>query len=391
MIRWKALPWLLGVALLAVSLVAALRNADTPLPGGGGPPAGPSAGPPAGVFTYLGTVDTDPPVARIDTPGVVGMAALTVEKVLVRDGDRVTPGDVLVQFDPGPFAHELAGAEKRLDEAQWRLELAQLHREDFPFKLKQQKLAVEAAEKKLQTAITIRNNARDVFEKVLKDGKNFTTGQPLTPEEKELKRKENKELIEVEAAVDLLGKALEKEQIDLKRLENTRSDANGHRLTPPDIDYQRVIAEVKGIEAAIAKAKAQIETFKLRAHTAGTVERLTAVAGMTFGPTAREPLLYLVPAGKRVVRAEVEAEFAHTIDAYVGKTVTVYDGSNFAVTYPGVVRRVAPVYLPKRYGTDPLLGPQPRSRECVIELTDPTPAGKPPLCPGQPVRVAFGK
>jgi multidrug resistance efflux pump len=392
MIRWKALPWLLGVALLAVSLVAALRNADTPLPGGSGGPVALVSPLPAGAVTCLGTVDTDPPVMPIHAPGVLGLSALTVDKVLVREGDSVKPGDVLVQFDPTQFVHEVAVAEQKLNDAQWRLELAQLQREDFPRKLALQQLAVEVAEMKVKTAITKRDVGRRLFDRTLDaEFKPSTTArEPLSDAEKKRRREESQELIDADAAVELFKKGLEKEQADLKRLEATRSDANGQRLTPADLDHQRVIAEVEGIREAIKSAKAKIEAFKLKAQVGGTVERLTAAPGMPFGPTAREPLLYLVPAGKRVVRAEAEAEFAHKIDAYVGKTVTVYDGSNFAVTYPGVVRRVVPAFLPKRYGDSPL-GPQTRVRECVIELTDPDSPGKPSLYPGQPVRVVFGQ
>ena len=57
MIRRKALPWLLGVAVLAFSLVAALRSADTPVNtgAGGGRPADP---PPPNGPTILGVVGT---------------------------------------------------------------------------------------------------------------------------------------------------------------------------------------------------------------------------------------------------------------------------------------------------------------------------------------------
>jgi hypothetical protein len=101
--------------------------------------------------------------------------------------------------------------------------------------------------------------------------------------------------------------------------------------------------------------------------------------------------MYLIPSGPRVVRAEVEAEFAHKIDDFIGKTVTIRAGQNFADTYTGTARRVSGAFLPKRFGGDSLVGNPTRVLECLIEITDPAPAGRPPLRPGQPVRVTFGQ
>jgi hypothetical protein len=110
---------------------------------------------------------------------------------------------------------------------------------------------------------------------------------------------------------------------------------------------------------------------------------------MTYGPSSRSPVLILVPAGKRVVRAEVQAEFAYKMAGAEGKKVTVYDDTNFALTYPGTVRWVATAFLPKR-SSDALLSVNPsRVLEVLIDVADPAPAGKAPLRVGQPVRVAF--
>ena len=69
--------------------------------------------------------------------------------------------------------------------------------------------------------------------------------------------------------------------------------------------------------------------------------------------------------------------------------MTIYDDTNFALTYEGTVRRVADSFLPKR-GADVALTVSPtRVLEVEIDIADPAPAGKPPLRVGQPVRVSF--
>jgi multidrug resistance efflux pump len=146
------------------------------------------------------------------------------------------------------------------------------------------------------------------------------------------------------------------------------------------------------IRAKISEAKLMLESFKLKSQLAGTVERLAAVPGMTFGPTSHAPLMYLVPSGKRVVRAEVEAEFvnAHKIDAQKGQTVTICDHHDTTQSYTGTVLRIGQAFLPKRFG-DTLLGSTNRVLECTIEIVETNQSGKPPLRPGQAVRVMFSK
>jgi hypothetical protein len=90
-----------------------------------------------------------------------------------------------------------------------------------------------------------------------------------------------------------------------------------------------------------------------------------------------------------VVRAEVEAEFAHRVGLDLrGKTVTIVDRTDPKLTYPGGVRRVGTTFLQKR-GTENLISDT-RVLEVVIEVKNSTPAGKPPLRVGQRVRVNLG-
>lgn len=378
MIRWKTLPWVLGVALLAVSLVAARLNTE-PTSHGGGPAAQPTTAP-VGGMTVIGTVGTLPDVLALNAPGVLGMPAVTVKKVHVKEGATVAVGDVLVEFDDAAFAPKIAQAEHLLTVAQWQADEATKKRDDHKLLVEKADLAVKKAETELRLATEARDRISEALEKT------FTLklpgmDRPPNEEEKVQRRRENLDLLKAEGAIELARIAVDNAKIDRKRLDND----------PVEAEVQQANAQVAIRQAQVGEAKAVVESFKLKAQMAGTVEQITVAEGMTLGPATRTPVMYLIPNGPRVVRAEVEAEFAHKIDAFVGKPVTIRAGDKFNDTYAGVARRASGAFLPKRFGGDSLVNSPPRSLECTIDVTDPAPPGKPPLRPGQPVRVEFGQ
>ena len=92
----------------------------------------------------------------------------------------------------------------------------------------------------------------------------------------------------------------------------------------------------------------------------------------------------------RLVRAEVVPEFAHKLAGSEGRKVVIYDNDNFNLTYEGTVERIGEAFLPRRFGSQDMTNLNAnRVLECTIRVTDPAPAGKPPLRHGQPVRVSF--
>ena len=99
--------------------------------------------------------------------------------------------------------------------------------------------------------------------------------------------------------------------------------------------------------------------------------------------------LHLVPAGKRIIRAEVEAEFVARVANTAGKQVTILDANDFSLRYPGVVRLVGTAFHPKRSQVDGLALHPVQVVECVVDIPDPAPSGRPALRVGQPVRVTF--
>jgi multidrug resistance efflux pump len=160
----------------------------------------------------------------------------------------------------------------------------------------------------------------------------------------------------------------------------------------PQVFVREAEAGVKQAEAAEHKAQTAIDLCTVKAKSAGTIERVTIGEGSTLGISTREPALWLIPAGSRIVRAEVEAEFAHRVGKDLeGKEVLVFDNSDPRLVYHGKVRYIGGTFLPKRSAGDSLLGNDTRVLEAVVEIADPAPAGKPPLRVGQRVRVGLGQ
>jgi multidrug resistance efflux pump len=149
---------------------------------------------------------------------------------------------------------------------------------------------------------------------------------------------------------------------------------------------------VKLAQEEVKTAQTAINLCTVRAESAGTIERVTIGPGTTIGIGTRDAALWLIPAGTRIVRAEIEADFAHRVGKDIeGKEVTVYDNTNPQLTYKGKVLRVGDTFLPKRSAGENLLGNDTRVLEAIVEVAHPTPKDKPPLRVGQRVRVSLGQ
>ena len=378
-VRRKGLPWIVALCLLALSLVAANRLLHTQEGGGGAPPkkdakSAPAAMPSVHGLTVLGTVDAPVGIARVDAPAFPAASGATVTAVLVHEGQEVKVGDLLLQFDDSAFAPKLAQAEAALQGAQWDADKARIQKESLQQAIDLQKLAIRKAERDLHYAEEGYARGREMFEALL------AADKMRTEEEKDRQRRHNLELLKAEQQAEDAKFAVDRAKKELAVLQ----------AKPVEADVQLAAAKIKGAQGAIAEAKSLIDMAKVKARTPGIVERLSAQAGMTFGPATRAPALYLVPTGARIVRAEIEAEFAHKINDRLGKSVTICDSHNFTHTYEGRVTRIGTSYLPKRGSADSFAVNPTQVLECEIEVLDPTPAGKPPLRVGQPVRVVFG-
>ena len=372
--RWKALPWAAGVVLLAGTLLGA-RLLDPP----DGSPKGAAAAKPAaavGGVTVLGSVMSDPPEAPVGPPALA--ALLTVDKLLVTEGQAVAVGDPLVKFDDSQVRDKLPQAQAGLLAAREDLVKAEAQKAGLPLQLQAQELTVKTLRANLKEGEDQYKIASAQFERVL-DLKLPTTGLIRTSAEKVADRAENLELRKANESLNNLRAKIDGEELKLQ----------GLKLTPVDADVRAATAKIALSTATVAEAQSALDACTLKARVAGVVERIYATPGQTFGPAVRSPVLWIVPSGKRVVRAEVESEFAPRVSDKEGTKVSITDSNNFTFTYEGVVRRVGTAFLAKRSQQDALALTPTYVLECLIDVTDAAPPGKPPLRVGQPVRVTF--
>ena len=368
-----------GVCLLVATVMGAnkLLHPDDPSSAAPAAPAKAAPGLDGGVIV-IGTADSDPPPTMVGPPALAALASVT--KVLVKEGDVVKPGDPLVQFDDRIPQAKKKEAEAELAAAEQDAIRAKLATQNNAISTSRQENAVQAARDDLKEAENAYAIALDSANKLADAGFN-PDGTRLSKAQKDEKLKQDLELRKVGNLVVQARHKVTEEQLKL--------DAT--KLLPADAETlaKQAEAKVDRLKATVEQAAAAVEECVVRARVGGIVEQVVVTPGVTIGPATRGPLMWIIPTGGRVVRAEVEAEFAARIADKVNKKVTVYDHSNFDLTYEGVVRRLGTAYLTKRSAADSLVGGQSRVLECLIDVPDPTPAGKPPLRVGQPVRVSF--
>jgi multidrug resistance efflux pump len=376
--------YVLGAALVVGSLVGAraLTNGTARADGNGQPktanPVGNGGAKVSGPIV-LGTVDTDPQPIPYFLPPVLQSG--TVVERFVTSGKEVKADDPLYKFDTSLQERDLGKAQATVAVAKSKVAEAEEGAKSHANKVELAKQAVAMAEEnknmKGKTYRLIYNNLEEGWRKVEINKK------PLTDEEIKKRLDDDDRLL---TAYGNFVVASREEELRKKELAALQA-------VDPQVQVRVAEAGVKLAEVEVKKAQDAIDLCTVRAKIAGTVERVTIGPGYTMGIGTREPALWLIPAGPRIVRAEVEAEFAHRVGPDLkGKEVTIYDNTNPQLTYKGVVREVGGTFLPKRSsGEASLLGNDTRVLEAVVEVADPAPAGKPPLRVGQRVRVSLGQ
>lgn len=365
------LPWLAGVVLVGGSLLGATRL----LPAAGEQPeVPPAAKTNTGAVTALGTVASDPGASPVGPPAVAAM--VSVAQVFVQDGQAVEVGDKLVQFDDSLATPKVPQAQAELDIARELVGQAEAQMAIHKKKIEGQQVAIQTAETEIARAeSSLEIGRRNALALLVT---NPYSGQRYTEAEQQAKLRDNLDLRKGESDVNVARSKLLGEKITLEALS----------LAPVEADLRAAKFKVARLEATVSEARAAVAAHTVTARLKGVVEQVFAAPGMSYGPATRVPLLYLVPAGRRVVRAEVEAEFVARVSEKAGGAVTVVDANNFALAYPGTVRRVGGAFFPKRSQADGLALTVVKVIEVIIDLGE-TPKGTPPLLVGQPVRVTF--
>jgi multidrug resistance efflux pump len=370
-------------------LVGSLLGARFLTAGGGGTStpassANPTNGKDGSGPVVLGVADSNPsPIGFglspvLQSGRIVKMFVTAGQEVKVREhrlfGGKIAIGDPLYKFDSQMLDAKLVDAQMNVNVAVANLRGAQA-------KMDQHKTTIDVQKIKLKNAELNVNRTQ----------KGYHLYESLQRENliKQFGAERAKELLAVDPEL------YKHETAYLKADAERHAEAEAlTALQKADMGAAVAIAEaqVKQAEALVDEARSAVEMCTVRTMLPGTIERVNFGPGDVIGISTRTPAVILVPAGPRVVRAEIEADFAHRVGRdKIGKTVTVYDNTDPKITYKGKVERIGDTFLPKRSSSESLAPSDTRVIEALIVVEDSSPAGLPPLRVGQKVRVNFGQ
>lgn len=343
----------LGILLLVVSLVGASWALQSP---GGGNATSPGAEAPAATaptstlpeITAFGHVDVN--------AGIVTRYALQparVVKVGVEENQPVKAGAVLVELDSRLARTQLEEAQADLNAAVLQQKQAALLADEQQAKIKAQQEAINAKEHEISAARNKLEQARRLLRSELASAEDVRSGEELIKGLEAGKRAE-------EAKLELL------EKVD------------------PQLEVQRAEQLVKAKQAVVARAQLAVDECQIKAPSDGTVLRMLVSEGEIVSTFSQVPMFYFCPEGRRIIRAEIDQEFAGHVA--VGQKATIQDDMRAGPYWTGRVARVSDWYAHRRsILLEPLQMNDIRTLEAIIELDEPAP----PLRIGQRMRVTL--
>ena len=345
--------WLLSVTLLVVSVTGTIlvmhsRAGDNPTKNGSGNP--PPTAPTGEGVICTGNVDLENGIRSL-YPVQPGRVA----EVLVHEDDAVKAGDVLFRLDDHLAKYQLDQAEAALRAAQAQLADAQ--------KLPEQR-RIEISEQK---------------HLILAKGKEISAARRIASLRSRQAKGDLTNVEEADAAQDLVAAkeaALGAEKGKLESLE----------LFDPATKIKLAQAEVDAKQAEVDRAKYALLECSLCAPTAGKVLRLFVGKGDVLSAQPRHPAIEFCPDGPRIVRAEIEQEFANRVTK--GQVAEIEDDSRTPVKWRGKVTHISDWYTQKRsILQEPLQFNDVRTIECIVQFD---PGQELPRI-GQRVRVIIGQ
>ena len=269
----------------------------------------------------------------------------------VRENERVRAGAVLVQLDDRAARLQVRQAEADLKAAREHLAESRNLPQDHQLKIEEQEAAVAAARHRLERARVMLVRRRGQLEKQL-----------VHPSE-------------VQAAEEVVGELEAAAAAEQDRLREIR-------LVDPKSEVERASAEVEAREAQLELARNAVEKYQVKAPADGKVLRVLVSRGDVLWLPSRHPAVLFCPDGERIVRAEVEQEFASRVAE--GQEALVQDDARAGRVWHGKVRHVSDWFTRRRsIIQEPTQFNDVRTLECIIAL-DP---GQPALRIGQRVRI----
>jgi membrane fusion protein (multidrug efflux system) len=289
--------------------------------------------------------------------GIASLAPLQsgrIAEILVRENDRVEAGAALLRLDDTQARMLVSEAKLSLETAQEQLTSARRMPEQQAAKIEQQRAAIEAAEQRLAGARVLSSRKRQLLKL-----------NQISPEELTAAEDQSHEL---QAAV----------QVEAAKLRELQ-------LHDPVQDVRRAELNVAAVQAKLDQAVHALDECTLKAPQVGSVLRILVGIGDVVTPQTKQVAILFAPNDRRVVRAELDQEFASQV--HEGQPVVVEDDAPSGQRWTGHVLRVADWYHSRR---TILKEPAPpldvRTVECLIELD----AGQMQPRLGQRVRTTIG-
>jgi multidrug resistance efflux pump len=341
-------PWLLGTAVLLAGAGGAGWFARSHSGGESPDTLGASESPntPARFTVSFGHVDVEPAVTALN-PSLPGR----VVDVSAHENVPVSMGTELLRIDDQPARARVQEAEADVEAAREQLDEAKKLPERQQRKIRQQNAVIEAMSHRLAAARQFRDRKA------------------------ELAKINQINAAEVRAAAEAVKEVEAAERGEREKLEELET-ADVHT------GIARAESALKAREARLEQARWALNECVLRAPRDGTVLRVLVGPGDQVGLPSKTPAIFFLPAGPRIVRAEVEQEFANRVA--VGRRAVIEDDSRSGATWEAKVIRVSDWYTHRRsILLDPLQFNDVRTLECILELT---PGPQPPRI-GQRVRV----
>jgi multidrug resistance efflux pump len=278
--------------------------------------------------------------------------------VPVKEGQPVKQGEILIKLDDRVASLLVEQAQAYYDAAAAQEREAGNLARQKEYKVTQQKAAIAAVEHRLAAAQKARERKQELY-----DAKQFSSA-------------------ELEAANQLVEelKALQTvEETKLKEVE----------LLNPEAGLIRARADAAAKKARREQARLTLDECKLTAPDDGTVLRILTSRGEILSSQPKQPAILFCPKEDRIIRAEVEQEFAGRVAK--GMSATIQDDTTTSETWSGQVDRISDWYTHRRsILQEPFQFNDVRTLECLIRL-DPSAANRKPLRIGQRVRVIIGR
>lgn len=284
----------------------------------------------------------------------------SVTEVIAFEGQSVKKGDVLLKVQDQPFVHKVAEAQAAVNIAEKQLVEARQSLDQFEEVVRAQQAVVLGHREKLAAA----ESKLAEGERLLGILNNPKTGK-----------------IDIEAGrreVNALRAVVTAEEANLERIKKGRPD--------PKIDQSIKNVEMK--KALLDQAREAFDRCSLKAPQDGLILQIQATVGTQFSAQPNHPAVIMAPNQSRIVRVEVDQEFASRIT--LGAVAQIQDEfNNSGPTYVGKVLRIGEAFLRKR----PEFGPEiitsngdNRVLEVIVSLEDANPMPK----LGQRMRVNIG-